>query len=305
VLSRQQRGYTMTDAGPGLEYYFLFFNLNETGEKTPAEMQRKQTWFREAKFRQAVSAAVDRDAIVRLVYQGRGAPLWGLVAPGNRRWGNEKLPHPARSLGRARALLKEAGFSWNNGPNGESTLLDAEGKPVEFSILTSSSNANYPKMAALVQDDLGQLGMRVQVVPLEFRSLLDRIFQTKQYDACLLGLVSGDADPTAETNVWLSSGGSHVWNPSQAHPATAWETEIDRLMEQQLAAPSYEQRKKLYDRLQEILAEEQPMIFLASPDILVGAKNSIGNFHPAVLEPYVLWNVEQLYLKMGTENATR
>jgi peptide/nickel transport system substrate-binding protein len=305
VLLRQQSGYTMTDAGPGLEYYFLFFNLSEAGEKTPAEMQRKQKWFREVKFRQAVSAAVDRDAIVRLVYQGRGAPLWGLVAPGNRRWGNQKLAHPARSLERARTLLKEAGFSWNNGPDGESTLLDAEGKPVEFSILTSSSNANYPKMAALIQDDLRQLGMRVQVVPLEFRSLLDRILQTKEYDACLLGLVSFDADPTADTNVWLSSGGSHLWNPSQARPATEWEAEIDRLMEQQLAAPSYEQRKKLYDRLQEILAEEQPMIFLASPDILVGAKNVVGNFHPAVLEPYVLWNVEQLYLKNGTGNATR
>jgi peptide/nickel transport system substrate-binding protein len=305
VLSRQQYGYNMTDAGPGLEYYFLFFNLSEAGEKTPAEMLRKQKWFREVKFRQAVSAAVDREAIVRLVYQGRGAPLWGLVAPGNRRWGNEKLAHPARSLERARTLLKEAGFSWNNGPNGESRLLDAEEKPVEFSILTSSSNANYPKMAALVQDDLRQLGMRVQVVPLEFRSLLDRVLQTKEFDACLLGLVSFDADPTADTNVWLSSGGSHLWNPSQAHPATAWEAEIDRLMEQQLAAPSYEQRKKLYDRLQEILAEEQPMIFLASPDILVGAKNVVGNFHPAVLEPYVLWNVEQLYLKNGAENATR
>ena len=305
VLSRQQYGYNMTDAGPGLEYYFLFFNLSEAGEKTPAEMLRKQKWFREVKFRQAVSAAVDREAIVRLVYQGRGAPLWGLVAPGNRRWGNEKLAHPARSLERARTLLKEAGFSWNNGPNGESPLLDAEGKPVEFSILTSSSNANYPKMAALVQDDLRQLGMRVQVVPLEFRSLLDRVLQSKEFDACLLGLVSFDADPTADTNVWLSSGGSHLWNPLQAHPATAWEAEIDRLMEQQLAAPSYEQRKKLYDRLQEILAEEQPMIFLASPDILVGAKNVVGNFHPAVLEPYVLWNVEQLYLKNGAENATR
>jgi len=234
VLSRQQYGYNMTDAGPGLEYYFLFFNLSEAGEKTPAEMLRKQKWFREVKFRQAVSAAVDREAIVRLVYQGRGAPLWGLVAPGNRRWGNEKLAHPARSLERARTLLKEAGFSWNNGPNGESRLLDAEGKPVEFSILTSSSNANYPKMAALVQDDLRQLGMRVQVVPLEFRSLLDRVLQTKEFDACLLGLVSFDADPTADTNVWLSSGGSHLWNPSQAHPATAWEAEIDRLMEQQL-----------------------------------------------------------------------
>jgi peptide/nickel transport system substrate-binding protein len=305
ALSRQQHGYTMTDAGPGLEYYFLFFNLSEPGEKTPAEMRQKQKWFREAKFRQAVSAAVDRDAIVRLVYQGHGAPLWGLVAPGNRRWGNEKLPHPPRSLDRARALLKEGGFSWRNGPDGESTLLDAEGKSVEFSIVTSSSNANFSKIAALIQDDLKQLGMRVQVVPLEFRSLLDRVTQSKEYEACVMGLASYDADPNVDMNVWLSSGATHLWNPSQAHPATAWEAEIDRLIEEQMSARTFEQRKKLYDRAQEILAENQPMIFLASPDILTGAKNSVGNFHPAVLEPYVLWDVEQLYLKNGAENATR
>jgi ABC-type transport system substrate-binding protein len=76
-------------------------------------------------------------------------------------------------------------------------------------------------------------------------------------------------------------------------------------MEEQLTATSYEQRKKLYDRVQEILAAFQPMIFLASPDILAGAKNTIGNFHPAVLEPYVLWNVEQLYLRNGAANGGR
>ena len=76
-------------------------------------------------------------------------------------------------------------------------------------------------------------------------------------------------------------------------------------MEEQLTATSYEQRKKLYDRVQEILAAFQPMIFLASPDILAGAKNTIGNFHPAVLEPYVLWNVEQLYLRNGAGNSGR
>jgi peptide/nickel transport system substrate-binding protein len=305
VLSRQQRDYTMLDAGPGLEYNFLFFNLSDAGEKASPEMLRKQKWFREVKFRQAVSAAVDREAIVRLVYQGRGAALWGLVAPGNRRWGNEKLAHPARSLERARTLLKEAGFSWSSGPNGESTLFDSGGKPVEFSILTSSSNADRAKMAALLQDDLKQLGMRVQVVPLEFRSLLDRVTQKKEYDACVMGIASFDADPNSDINVWLSSGGTHLWNPSQAHPATPWEAEIDRLIEEQMSARTFEQRKKIYDRAQEVLAENQPMIFLASPNILAGAKNSIGNFHPAVLEPYVLWNVEQLYLKMGTENATR
>jgi peptide/nickel transport system substrate-binding protein len=305
LLSKQQRGYKMVDAGPGLEYNFLFFNLSDAGEKTSPEMQRKQKWFREVKFRQAVSAAVDREAIVRLVYQGRGAALWGLVAPGNRRWGNEKLARPARSLERARALLKDAGFSWSTGPNGESTLLDSGRKPVEFSILTSSSNADRAKMAALLQDDLKQLGMRVQVVPLEFRSLLDRVTQTKEYDACVMGIASFDADPNSDINVWLSSGGTHLWNPSQAHPATPWEAEIDRLIEEQMSARTFEQRKKIYDRAQEVLAENQPMIFLASPNILAGAKISIGNFHPAVLEPYVLWNVEQLYLKMGTENATR
>jgi len=305
VLSRQQRGYTMTDAGPGLEYNFLFFNLNDAGEKTSPELQRNQKWFREVKFRQAVSAAVDREAIVRLVYQGRGAALWGLVAPGNRRWGNEKLPHPARSLDRARTLLKDGGFSSSTGPNGESTLLDSDGKPVEFSILTSSSNADRAKMAALIQDDLKQLGMRVQVVPLESRSLLDRVTQSRDYDACIMGIASYDADPNSDISVWLSSGGLHLWNPSQAHPATPWEAEIDRLIEEQMSASTFEKRKKLYDRAQEVLAENQPMIFLASPDILAGAKNSVGNFHPAVLEPYVLWNVEQLYLKNGTGNATR
>jgi len=305
VLSKQQRGYTMVDAGPGLEYNFLFFNLNDAGDKISSETQRKQKWFLEVKFRQAVSAAVDREAIVRLVYQGRGAALWGLVAPGNRRWGNEKLAHPARSLERARALLKEAGFSWSSGPNGEPLLLDSDGKPVEFSIVTSSSNADRAKMAALLQDDLKQLGMRAQVVPLESRSLLDRVTQTKDYDASLMAMASGDADPNTDINVWLSSGGTHLWNPSQAHPATPWEAEIDRLIEEQMSARTFEQRKKLYDRAQEILAENQPMIFLASPNILAGAKNTIGNFHAAVLEPYVLWNVEQLYLKNGMENATR
>jgi peptide/nickel transport system substrate-binding protein len=305
VLSRQQRGYTMADAGPGLEFNFLFFNLNDLGEKSAPEMAGKQKWFREVRFRQAISAAVDRDAIVRLVYQGRGAALWGPVTPGDRRWVDASIPHPPRSLERARALLKEAGFSWSTAPDGNSVLIDSDGKPVEFSILTSSSNADRTKMATLLQDDLKQLGMRVQVVPLEFRSLIDRVTQTRQYDACILGLASFDTDPNPNLNVWLSSGGTHLWNPSQSHPATSWEAEIDRLMERQLSTPGYEQRKKLYDRVQEILAEYQPMIFLASPDILVGAKNSIANFHPVVLEPYVLWNVEQLYFRNGAENASR
>ena len=305
VLSRQARDYTMVDAGPGLEYNFLFFNLNELGEKAPAEMARKQRWFRSEKFRQAVSLAIDREAIVRLVYQGRGAVLWGPVTPGNARWANAAIRYPGRSLDKSRQLLADAGFRLTKGDDGAPRLVDSDSKPVEFSIITSSSNADRAKMAALIQDDLKQVGIRVQVVPLELRSLIDRLTQTKEYDACVLGIASFDADPNSEMNVWLSSGGMHLWNPSQKRASTNWEAEIDRLMEQQLTATNTAERKKLYDRVQEILVEHQPMIFLASPDILVGAKKGIGNFHPAVLEPYVLWNVEQLYQRNGAENARR
>ena len=73
-------------------------------------------------------------------------------------------------------------------------------------------------MMTVVQEDLRQLGMDVQLVPLEFRALLDRIFGTKEYDACVLGLGGGDADPNPLLNVLLSSGGSHLWHLGQEQP---------------------------------------------------------------------------------------
>jgi len=293
VLERQQqaRGYTMSDIGPGLEYNFLFFNLNDLTARSLPQIARKQAWFRQLNFRQAVSAAIDREGIVRLVYQGRAEPLWGQVSPGNKLWANQALPRPPRSLDRARELLRAAGFSWK----ADGTLVDAGGEAVEFSIASSASNAERTKMAAIIQDDLKQLGMSVYVVPLEFRALLARVLDSRDYEVCVLGLASGDGDPNGDMNVWLSSGPQHLWNPGQAQPATPWEAEIDRLMQGQLTARKYSERKRLYDRVQQIIAENQPMIFLVSPHLLVGAKNGLGNFRPAVLDHYTLWNVEELF----------
>jgi peptide/nickel transport system substrate-binding protein len=98
-------------------------------------------------------------------------------------------------------------------------------------------------------------------------------------------------------NVWLSSGETHLWHPVQEKPATPWEAEIDRLMEQQMTTLDYAKRKHLYDQVQEIAAENLPIICLASPNILVGARDRIGNFRPAILDPYTLWNVEQLFIR--------
>ena len=277
---QQRRGYSLQNLGPGLEYNFLFFNLNGLS----------QPFLHRRGFRQAVSLAIDREAIVRLVYLGFATPLSGPVPPGNKTWIDAQLPRPVRSLSRARELLAADGFTWS--PNG--ALTDPQGRRVEFSIVTSSGNPERVQMATLIQDDLKPLGMDVHVVPLEFRSLLDRVLRTHEYDACLLSLAEADADPNVDMNVWLSSGGTHLWNPQQKSPATAWEAEIDGLMRRQIVTRNYAERKPLFDRVQELLMENLPLIPLVSPNILVGAKKGLENFRPAVLEHYTLWNIEEL-----------
>lgn len=302
LLSREEprAGSQLADLGPSLEYNFIVFNQNDLGGKKLDVVARKQVWFRDRRFRQAINAAVDRDGIVRLVYETRGTPLWGNVGPGNKFWINQSIPHPQRSLETARQLLKSAGFSWDK----SGQLLDSSGQSVEFTIITSSSNAQRMKMATLLQDDLSHLGMQVHVVPLEFRALIDRVFQSFDYDAAIMALGGGDADPNPEMNVWMSNGTSHLWNLGEKQPATDWEREIDQLMQQQIVALDYAKRKQLYDRVQQLISENVPFIFLATPNILAGADARVGNFHPALLDPYTLWNADELYVRSGgVENA--
>ena len=300
VLSRERsRSHAqLSDLGPSLEYNFLVFNQNDLTAKKLDGIAKKQQWFRDLKFRQAVSAAIDRDSIVRMVYGTRGTALWGNVGPGNKHWVNSTLPHPPRSLDTAKQLLRSAGFSWNDAGQ----LLDRSRQPVAFSIVTSSSNSQRMKMATLLQDDLAHLGMQVHVVPMEFRALIDRVFQTFDYEAAIMGLGGGDADPNPEMNVWTLAGTSRLWNLHATQPA-GWEREMDSLMQRQMITLNYEKRKQLYDRVQHLIAEYLPFIFLATPNVLAAADSRIGNFQPAILDPYTLWNADELYIRNPVESA--
>ncbi len=297
--SRRDRERVLRDLGPGLGYEFLFFNLNDLAGRELPEVERKQRWFELQAFRRAVSSAIDRDAIVRLVYRGRATPIASHVSPGNRLWAHDGLAAPELSLEAARELLRKAGFTWD----GEGRLRDPRGEAIAFSIAASASNGDRQRMAALIQDDLGRLGISVRVVPIEFRSLVDRVLRTFDYEACLFGLGAGDGDPNSGMEVWLSSGGHHFWRPRQSRPATAWEAEIDRLMRQQKTTLDPGRRKPLTDRVQELVAEQAPFVFLVSPNVLVGARRDLGNFAPAVLGHSTLWNVEELYWRRNATGA--
>ena len=287
----QARHYKLYDAGPGLEYTFLMFNLNDDLEGRFPEVARKQKWFRDARFRQAVSAAIDRAGIIRLVYRNRGVALATHVSSGNKAWFNAAIPAPPQSAKKARELLQSAGFTWKP----DNTLVDSAGQPVEFSIVFSSSNAQRGQIATLIQEDLKKVGIVAHVTPMESRSANDRVLNSHDYEAVVMGLVSGDADPAPDLNLLMSSGQTHLWHLGEKTPATPWEAELDQLMQKQLVTVNYQQRRKIYDRVQEVLAQQLPMIYLASPNILVGAREGLGNFHPAVIEQYTFWNADELF----------
>lgn len=292
ALEPQQnsRHFKLYDAGPSLEYNFLMFNLNDDTQAN-AEVARKQKWFRDVRFRQAVSAAIDRGAIVRLVYHGRATALSTHITPGNKLWFDSAIPQPAHSIDKAKELFKAAGFSWNS----TGKLVDTAGQPVEFTIVVSSSNAQRSQMATLVQEDLKQVGISAQAVPMEARAAVNRVLSSHDYDATIMGIASGDIDPTSDTNIFMSNGQTHLWHLGEKTPATPWEAEMDRVLQKQLITLNYQQRRKLYNRVQEIEAEELPLIYLVTPDVLVGAEETLGNFHPAVLEQYTLWNADELF----------
>ena len=303
VLLKDQprRNYELKDFGAGVTYEFVFFNQNDPAPNGPADAAARRRWFRQLAFRQAVSSAIDRDAIVRLTYRGRATPLWGHVPPGNKVWMNHALPKPARSLERARQQLRAGGFSWL--PDG--TLVDDQRKPVEFTLLANSGNAERNQIATIVQDDLKQLGMRVGVVTLAQSAILDRILTSHDYDAVVLGLTGGDGDPNSEMNVWLSSGATHLWRPAQRVPATPWEAEIDSLMQEQIKTRDFQRRKRLYDRVQLLVAENLPIISLVSPNVLAGATRGLANFRPAVFDHPALWNIEELFWRGRRAGAER
>ncbi|HLJ85954.1 MAG TPA: ABC transporter substrate-binding protein [Candidatus Angelobacter sp.] len=275
------------DAGVSGDAEQLWFNQSPA-KSIPAY---KHAWFTSTSFRRAVSEAINRADMARIIYHGHAQPAIGPVFAGNKFWVNNKLkPHPYNPSEALRSL-KGDGFRQENGQ-----LLDKLGNPVEFSIITNAGNHARESMAAMVQQDLAKIGIKVNVVTLDFHSLIERISDTFDYEACLLGMLNADLDPNSQMNIWLSSEPNHQWYPSQKTPATPWEAEIDRLMRAQASATDDHQRKELWDRVQEIAWEQEPFIYLVNKDALVAVAPTVKNARPSPLYPQTYWNVEELAL---------
>ena len=155
----------------------------------------KLKWFRNVKFRQACSYAIDREAIIKSIYSGRAIPNFGFVTPGNKKWYDPNIPHYPHDPAKALGLLKEIGIEDRNG---DGFLEDADGNQIEFVLNTNTGNNAHEKTAVLIASDLQKIGIKVIFQPIEFNTLVTKIDDTYDYDCILIGYSAGDStDPSA------------------------------------------------------------------------------------------------------------
>ncbi|HEY3383183.1 MAG TPA: ABC transporter substrate-binding protein [Vicinamibacterales bacterium] len=276
---------SLVDLGVGLDADSFWINLRSNW---PGAARRP--WLQRVELRRAISHAVDRRAFADTVFLGAGVPVYGLVSPGNARWFAADLPRYDYDPAAAKKLLASIGLTMRKGTT---TLEDRPGVKASFTILTQKGNTLLERGAAFIAEELKKVGLAVEVAPLEIGAAIDRI-ERGEYDAVYFRFLTTDLDPALNLDLWLSSGGGHVWNPGQSKPATDWEKQVDDLMLRQAATSEQAERKAIFDQVQTIVAEHQPIIQFVAPRIYIPMSSRVRGATPALLRPAILWNPDGL-----------
>ncbi len=290
--------YVIYNLGAETGTMFLTFNLNT--RKGPNGKYYvnpiKQKWFNDINFRTAIDYAIDRESIVFNIASGLGQPLFtaealpSIFLNKNLEYGHE------RDVEYAKKLLKKSGFY--TGKDG--VLRDSKGNIVEFSLLTNAGNTEREAIGVMVKQDLEDLGIKVNFKPIEFNSLVNKVTNTLDWDAIILGLTGNALEPHSGKNVWYSYGSLHLFNkrlPNEGNrELLPWEAKLNQIFDKASLELDFNKRKKLYDEYQTIVYNEKPIIYLYSPVRIIAIRKKFGNIYPTQLGG-VIHNPEEVYIK--------
>ena len=257
---------------------FISFNRNPRHYVKDGKTDPRLTWFTDPNFVRAIAHAIDKQSMIVNCLNGYGRPAVAEISPENKIYHNPNLADYAYDLGEAKRLLAAGGYVDRDG---DGVLEDRDGNPIEFSLHTNSGNQVREKICSILKEDWSKLGMKVNYRPLDFTALVEKIDNTFDWDAILIGF-TGTSDPNNSANLLRSSGNLHVWNPGQPKPATSWEADIDRLLDQGSRELEVQKRRSYYWQIQEILHQELPMIETVRQTQFVAYKSMLQNFRPTV-----------------------
>jgi peptide/nickel transport system substrate-binding protein len=292
----QKGGYKIYNGGPSTGTTFMSFNLNQ-GERNgnPLVDPIKSGWFNDVKFRQAIAYSINRQRMINNIYRGLGAPQDSPIS----------VPSPyylSRAQGlanydynpqKAKELFAAAGFKYNE----QNRLIDDRDNPVRFTLLTNSGNKIREAMGTQIKQDLDLIGIDVDFTPIAFSLLVDKLDNSLQWDALLIGFTGG-IEPNDGANFWSVDGGSHMFNlkPQAGKPQITdrevadWEKKIDELYIQAAQELNEDKRRLLYIETQKITQENLPCIYLVNPLSLSAIKNRVkGIDYSPIGGPF--WNL--------------
>ena len=290
----EKQDFRVENLGSSMGQSTIWFNMNP-GKNKDGKLYvepHKLKWFNDVRWRKAIAHAVDREGISQTVFGGLAEPQYGPETPANKFWYNPNLVRYDYNLDKSREYLDSMGLIDRDG---DGVREDREGHPVEFNLITNTGNDQRELIGNILKDDLSKTGIKMNFNPIEFNTLIVKIDNEYDYDCCLLGLTSGDPDPSSGLSVWLSSGRMHQWYPNQPEPATEWEARVDELMNLQMATLDRNKRKEYYDEVQYIISDQCPYIYLVIPQVIVAYKNKFKNLMPTTLRHRLLWNIEAVW----------
>ncbi len=229
---------------PVFSYTYMGFNL-------------KHPWFQDKRVRQAFAHAIDKSEIIDVVLFGLGSPATGPYVPNTWPYNPNVKKYDFNPV-TAQQLLKEAGWEDTDGDG----IIDKDGNSFSFTIITNLGNNLRKNCATIIQQRLKKIGVKVEIRVLEWSAFINEFIDKRRFEAVILGWSIG-IDPD-QYDIWHSSKTKEKDFNFVSYKNTA----VDQLLEQGRRTFAIEERRQAYFRIQEILADELPYIFLYVPDAL-------------------------------------
>lgn len=248
------------------KYRYLSFSYTYLGYNL------KNPLFTDKRVRQAIAYGINKEEIIQGILLGLGKEATGPYKPGTWVFNPNVKKYPYNP-GKARELLAAAGWKDTDGDG----ILDKDGQPFVFEIITNQGNEIRAKSTEIIQRRLSEIGIKVKIRVLEWAAFVNDFINKRRFDATILGWTI-PLDPDIY-DVWHSS----KTGPQELNFITYKNDEVDKLIEKGRGTFDQKERKKYYDRIQEILAEEQPYLFLYVPDALPIIHARFRGIEPAPL----------------------